>query len=183
VEGLRRSPLPTIRDEAAGFFVLDMAVDAARMRLSEMQTVQHAAAAGVLDLAAGLTAVDDPLDVRAKLEARVQAWTALVQQVAAQQRQQFKARSQQQMKLQQGQREKVATASATPVPGPHEMPTGAPPVDTAAEAGFWPWEKAPHKAETRGVPTTAHKVTKEKEQEVVDLEGLLGGLFRGWFSP
>ena len=72
-------------------------------RLSEFeaQDIQAAATMGVRMLAAGLSAHGDPVGIRENLNARVDAWMALVKQAAAPaiSRKQLKTKSQQQMRI------------------------------------------------------------------------------------
>ena len=165
-----------VDDEAAGFFLLDAAADAARAHVFKTSNVKQAASVGVKMLSAGLASPDDPVGIRASLGARVEAWNALVKRAAAasqqrQQRQQLKVKSQQQMKSQQGQSSKVPMAAVGPAALESSMSSltvskGAAAAEPPVSTGSAPPEAA----------------VQEEQEQPAEEEGGLGGLWKSWFG-
>ena len=169
----------TVCDEAAGFFLLDAAADAARSHFmsGDCQSVEHAAAMGVQMLAAALNAPDDPVGVRGSLGARVQAWLALVKQAAAQQRNKLKALSKATKTPQQGNdlaKQAAATAAA------RVEATTASNSDRSNKDSFRARSRAtgskPTAAPTGAAPESERPEEKKEEDDV------FGGFFKGWFG-
>jgi hypothetical protein len=111
-----------IQDEAAAFFLLDAAADAARAAFETSNDIQAAAAAGVSMLARGLEAAGDPVGIRARLGERVPAWLDLCKRGAAAQKKQLQAKSRknaaQRRSLNATASNTAAALSAEPEPEP-----------------------------------------------------------------
>ena len=73
----------TVHEEAAGFFLLDAAADAARAHYFQCQNIKEAATVGVRMLGQGLSAQGDPIGIRTSMATRIELWIGLVKQAVA----------------------------------------------------------------------------------------------------
>ena len=164
----------TVQDEAAGFFLLDAAADAARATFMEMETpdIKKAATMGVNMLATALLANGDTAGIRAGLSVRVDSWTSLVRQAANE------AQAKQQMKSKWAMKSKKGPA---PAPAPVAM---APPATVASipeeeeeEAAAAVVATATGGGEVNQPDEPSQAKPKEQEHE----EGL-AGMWKSWFG-
>lgn len=83
---LKNGKTAEVQDEAAAFFLLDAAADAARAHYAKTQKLEGAALEGVRMLSMGLGAKGDPVGIRNNISAHANLWLAVVKHAAAGQR-------------------------------------------------------------------------------------------------
>ena len=172
----------TVQDEAAGFFLLDAAADAARNAFMQMPTpdIKKAAVTGVNLLAAALLANGDAVGVRSGLSMRIQAWTAMVKQAAG------AAQAKQQMKSKWAMKSKSNKAGESAAPAVSSSSAAAAPMPMPRVVTTIPEE---HEAEASAEVATGGAVESKEEEPPAEAEkpsaeddGGLAGLWKSWFG-
>ena len=191
IKSNRSEMVDVVHEEAAGFFLVDAAADAARSHFFQSQDIKEAAAAGVKMLAMGLSAAGDPVGIRTNMSARVEMWIALVKQAAGASKSKLQAKSKQQLRSSRQRQQQTETAApSSAATATTKAATTAPTnkLHTITEAENVPEQHElaepvpPPKAAVASTPPSVVAAPKTPVETVKEDEGLISNLFKGWFG-